>query len=182
MDKKIITILLIVFIFGISMGSGIIWILDSGDTKIYEEDEFIDPEEVSNNVSEEKLSPDAVIILNHKYLLCGHTSYENLENKFVNKTKEDLEELYADYEIIEFVPSKVVFLNEIDTLCKEHYTIKLENGVVTVFEENQYGRFDLYEKTGIYEEYLTQMDKEELANGISVIGKENLNLILENYH
>ena len=46
---------------------------------------------------------------------------------------------------------------------------------------NEDGEEELYEATNIYLEYLPEKDKKELENKIEVIGRENLNALLENY-
>ena len=46
---------------------------------------------------------------------------------------------------------------------------------------NEEGEEELYETTNIYLEYLPEEDQQEIEKKIEVIGRENLNALLENY-
>lgn len=192
MDKKtlIIVMSVLVMVFGLIMGLIVYLIVEENRRVAESEKEQIVNEikysgvneDVITNSQEEKVVYDAEVILKHEYLKCGHIVEEILKDEVVNKTKSEIEEMYSQYEVIQFSPQKIVLLDSKDEQCEEHYVVRLEESVITVFTENEYGQLSLYNKTGIYEDYLTEADKEELINGIYVIGKVELNLLLEDYH
>ena len=147
-------------------------------------------ENIVNNIStevdsiEEKISPNANLILKKKYTKCGHTIEENVEipKEFVNLTQKELEESYAEWKVEEFSPLNIILTKDENAFCNEHYILKSEDdGVVSIYKIDENGEETFYETTEIYTEYLTENDKIELENGLRVFGKENLNSILEDF-
>lgn len=60
------------------------------------------------------------------------------------------------------------------------YILKEQGGVIAVFKENEEGN-ELYDLTDISVDYLTEDDKQNLKNGIEVIGIDSLNQLLEDF-
>lgn len=135
------------------------------------------------NAEEEKISPNATLILKKTYKECGHSikEYVEIPEELVNLTKEELEEQYKDWTIEKFTPLDVILTKEIEGTCKEHYILKEKDGVIAIYEEKENGEEVLKEITGISTEYLTENDKMEIKKGIKVYGKEALNSLIEDY-
>lgn len=135
------------------------------------------------NAKEEKISPNATLILKKTYKECGHSikEYVEIPEELVNLTKEELEEQYKDWTIEKFTPLDVILTKEIEGTCKEHYILKEKDGVIAIYEEKENGEEVLKEITGISTEYLTENDKMEIKKGIKVYGKEALNSLIEDY-
>lgn len=138
---------------------------------------------VDINSEEEKISPNATLILKKRYKECGHSikDYASIPEEFVNLTKEQLEEQYKEWQIEKFTPLDITLVKEIEGTCKEHYILKLKDGVIAIYEEAEDGSEVLKESTGISTEYLTENDKMDLEKGIKVYGKEELNSMIEDY-
>ena len=138
---------------------------------------------VDINSEEEKISPNATLILKKTYKECGHTikDYAAIPEELVNLTKEELEEQYKDWKVEKFTPLDITLTKEIEGKCNEHYMLKLKDGVIAIYEEKEDGSEVLKEMTGISTEYLTENDKMELEKGIKVYGKEALNSMIEDY-
>ena len=64
---------------------------------------------------------------------------------------------------------------------EEYYKVRSLNGYIRVFKINKDGSEELYKKTNLAIEYLTDMDKRMLEDGIRVLGVEGVNSILEDY-
>lgn len=138
---------------------------------------------VDINSEEEKISPNATLILKKTYKECGHSikDYVEIPEELVNLTKEELEKQYKDWQVEKFTPLDVILTKEIEGSCKEHYILKEQDGVIAIYEEKENGEEVLKEITGISTEYLTENDRMEIKKGIKVYGKENLNSKLEDY-
>lgn len=190
----IIIAFIIIFIIAIFVGN---YIYDSNN----KEENTIKSENTSNSIvnqvdysvrnditintdsEEEKISPNATLILKKHYKECDHTikEYAEIPEEFVNLTKSEIEKEYPEWEVEKFTPLDIILIKEEDGFCNEHFILKEEQGVIIVYKIDKQGEESLYDTTGISVEYLTESDKLELKNGIKVYGKEELNSMLENY-
>ena len=190
----IIIAFIIIFIIAIFVGN---YIYDSSN----KEENTIKSENTSNSIvnqvdysvrnditintdsEEEKVSPNATLILKKHYKECDHTikEYAEIPEEFVNLTKSEIEKEYPEWEVEKFTPLDIILIKEEEGFCNEHFILKEEQGVIIVYKIDKQGEESLYDTTGISVEYLTESDKLELKNGIKVYGKEELNSMLENY-
>ena len=138
---------------------------------------------VNTGTNEEKISPNATLILKRKYKECGHIikAYKRITDDLVNLTEKELIEKSKEWEIEEFSNMEVVLIKEVEGVCNEHYVLREKDGVIAVYKIDKDTKEELEELTGISIEYLTENDKMEIQQGIMVYGKEELNSILENY-
>ncbi len=138
---------------------------------------------VNTNTNEEKISPNATLILKREYKECGHIlkEYKRITDELVNLTQKELVEKNKDWEIEKFSNMEVILIKEVEGVCDEHYVLKEEDGVIAVYKMEEENKEVLEELTGISTEYLTENDKMEIEQGIKVYGREELNSILENY-
>lgn len=140
-----------------------------------------------SNETEITISPNATLIVRTKYKRCGHEIEEifDIDNKYINMNKEEFEKEFLkdneNFVIKTFEHKQVVVLKEIDSNCNEHYLLQSDNGVIVVYKYDENGEKNLYQKTNIGIEYLTDADKEELETGIEVKGENELNSRLEDY-
>lgn len=137
--------------------------------------------------TEVKISPNATLIVRTRYKKCGHEMQESFEidSKYINMNKEEFEKEFLkdneNFTIKNFTHKQVVVVKEIDSNCNEHYLLQADNGVIVVYKYDENGEKNLYKKTNIGIEYLTETDKEELEKGIEVKGENELNSRLEDY-
>ena len=138
---------------------------------------------ISTSSSEEKTTPNTLLIFSTYHNQCKHrtTEKKDLPEDLVNKTRKELEEIYADWNLQEFSATEVRFIKEIPGICNEHYIIKDSNGYVYVYVLDENEKEKLYQITEIATVYLPQTDQIALKEGINVIGREELNATLEDY-
>ena len=151
-------------------------------TEEYKEDqEQQDTTAVSS--TEEKVAANAILVLKKYYKKCDHTinEYVELPQELVNLTKEQVQEKYADWEVIGFEKGKITLYKEFDDVCGEHFKLKVEDGKIVVYKENNDGSETLYEKTNISSEYLTEADLLNMQDGLEIYGKEELNQVIEDF-
>lgn len=138
---------------------------------------------INVNTNEDKISPNATLVLKRTYKECGHTirKYKEIPEDMINLTKEKLQEKYVEWEIEKFTPLDVILIKEEEGICGEHYTLKEKDGLIAIYKQENDGTENLEEITGIGIEYLEESDKTKIKQGIKVYGKEELNSILEDY-
>lgn len=139
--------------------------------------------DIEANSSEEKISPTGSMTLKKYYKQCEHTinEYIDIPQELVNKTKNDLQEEYENWEIQQFSSNNIILYREFDSSCGQHYILRNNNGKITIYLVNENNEEELYENTEISIEYLTDKDKEEIEKGIRVNGKEELYQKIEDF-
>ena len=138
---------------------------------------------IETNVKEVRISPNAFITFKEIYEGCGHTKVDFVEvpQDFVNLSEDELKDKYSDWNIEKFTDTDIVLSKEFNGSCDEHFIVKDVNGVVIVFKIKEDGTEEESQITDIATEYLTDTDKIEMEQGISVNGKQNLNQLMEDY-
>ena len=152
-------------------------------TEEYEELEKQAKLDIETNSSEEKISPNCLIILKRYYNECQHTinEYIDIPQNLVNGTEEDLEKEYPNWEIQKYSSNEIILYREFDSNCGQHFILRNDNGKITIYKINEEMQEEVYEKTEISVEYLTEKDKVEIQNGIRVNGVEELNQLIEDF-
>jgi len=139
--------------------------------------------ELEANAVEEKISPNASMTLKKYYKQCDHTinEYIDISKELLNKTKEDLEEIYENWKIEQFSSNNIILYKEFDSSCGQHYILRNDNGKITIYLIKNNNEEEVYEKTEISIEYLTESDKAQIENGIRVNGNEQLYQLIEDF-
>lgn len=152
------------------------------------EDECTEEYEQMQNITtvfskEEKLSANAILILKKYYEHCDHTINEFVElpQELINMTEKEVESEYPDWEVIGFETGKLTLYKEFKDVCGEHFKLRIEEGKVVVYIVNNDGSENVYEKTNISSEYLTETDLINMQDGLEIYGKEELNQIIEDF-
>ncbi len=131
----------------------------------------------------EKTSPNATIIFETYYKKCGHTiiSKQEIQKEDVNKTKQEIENKYNQYEVKEFSSNEIKLYKQVDKICDSHYVVKQKDGVIAVFSKNDDGTETLKSQTDVSTKYLPKEDVDLLENGIEANSNEELEQILSDY-
>lgn len=146
-------------------------------------EEMQEAEMLETDAQEEKISPNCSFTIRTYYKGCGHitSQYNNIPEDLVNKTEQELKEMYPEYMVETFKSNEVVVYIEKEGECGEHYLVKDLNGTVVIYERLNDGTKKLLEETGISTDYLPETDKVQMQNGIEVNGKQELNQLIEDY-
>lgn len=148
------------------------------------ETESIENENLEEAIAkEERISPYAKMIIEKKFLKCGHTTYNSLDvpKELINLNKEELEKKYSGWNVTEFSEDEFTLYREIDANCDDHYVLKEEDGYIAVYNELTDEISNLVEKTEIDINLLREEDKNELQEGIKIYGKEELTSLMEDF-
>ena len=138
---------------------------------------------VQTTSEEEKISPNCVFIFKVYYKECEHITIdkETASEVMVNKTREDLESIYKDWNVVTFRNDEVLFYKEEEGICREHYILKELEGCIAIYSLDEEEKETLKEKTAIITTYLPEEDVSRLKEGIRVDGIDKLNKALEDY-
>lgn len=201
MDKKWIICIVITIIIGLMAGIGLaIYSTNNKETEdmdLLSEKELADSEQESSNVlerininetletsaSEERISPNAILIKKTYYEACDHLirESEDIPESLINKVEEDVEKTYSDWKVEEFSPTQIILYKTKSGNCGEHYFVQEHNGVIGIYTTDEYGIKKLQEDTEVSTQYLPEEDLSNLKAGIEIIGKTNLTEFLEDY-
>lgn len=164
--------------------SNIVTIVEEGNSNIEKENNMESNENTieTNSEEEEKISPNCVVTEKIYYKGCSHTtsSYNNIKEELVNKTKKEFEKEYSDWQIEKFTSNEIVIYKEVQGDCGEHYIVRSKNGQVIIYQKTENGEEE-YLKTDISTEYLPETDRLQIERGIEINGKQQLNQLMEDY-
>lgn len=181
MKKLFIIIISLILAFVISFYIGIAVSEYNSSEELSEVEE---KEEVETaNSDEEKISPNAMLILKKYYNECSHTKEETdtIPDELVNMSQKELEEKYKGWKIEKFSKDEVILIKNESGICKEHYELKEKDGYIVVYNLDEKGQESLYMTTNIPVEYLPETDKHALQKGIYVYGNQELNEMLQDF-
>ena len=138
---------------------------------------------ITTSTSQEKVSPNATLVIKKHYSKCGHTTkeYAEIPEEFVNMDEEEIKKEFHDWELKGFSPDEIVILKEVSGICDEHFILRQKDGFIAVYTEKDSGKEELKQTTDISVSYLTEQDRKNLESGIVAIGKEELNSALEDF-
>lgn len=138
---------------------------------------------IQTSYEDVKILPSTNLGFKKKYTDCNHISFEfvDLPSELINKNKEEVEEVYGDWEVEEFFENKVVLYKEVSGICDEHFYITLGEEFVEIYKFTDENNKVLYDTTQIGKEYLTEQDILKLENGINLYGEDKLNSVIEDF-
>jgi len=138
---------------------------------------------VTTASEEEKTSPNCWFIFKTYYKKCEHITVEKeqIGEVMVNKTKQELEKIYRNWNIVTFRSDEVLLYKEVEEICDEHYMLKELDGYIAIYTLDDQDNLTLKEMTAIVTAYLPEEDVQKIREGIKVIGKDKLNQALEDY-
>lgn len=131
-----------------------------------------------------KTSPNTKIIEKIYYNDCEHLvqTEKKITESLINKNESEFQIEYMGWEIQKFTPSEVVVYKEVYDFCNEHFLLKEVEGEIVIYALDKYdNEREIIRKTGIQTKYLSELDIDNLKEGIKVYGKKNLNSIIEDF-
>lgn len=96
-------------------------------------------------------------------------------------TRDELQELYSDWQVSSFSSEKVVLRKKIDSKYSNQYVLGVYNGFVTIFSNNEEGYPEIKEITETPISSLPLEEQNKLEKGIEIYGEEELIRMLEDY-
>lgn len=145
--------------------------------------EFAKFESIQTNANNEKISPNANLIVQKYYKDCFHTTkdYVELPKELVNMTEDELKEYYGNWTVKEFSKDTITLYKEFNGICNQHYVLREKDGYVAIFTIDEEDIEHYIKSTGIAIQYLSEKDLENLKDGIKVFGNDRLQQALEDF-
>lgn len=148
-------------------------------------DECIVDEIITETIQkEDKIGINTNFTINTLYTICGHETneYIDIDNNYINKTYEQIKDMFPNYDIVEFNNKHVTIKNSIDTYCPYHYLLIDENDKITIYKEITKEKKEIFQILDVLVSNLRQNDQHMFKNnGIKIYGKENLYQFLEDF-
>lgn len=137
----------------------------------------------TSSANNEKVSPSAKLEMIQFFAGCGHTvkNEYKVPSAIVNMNKEKIEKYYSGWNVEYFSKDYIRLYKMSDGICNEHYILRENNGYIDIYVKKQNNEEELFRATDILTKYLSESDKESLENGIEVVGKSNLETMLEDF-
>lgn len=176
-----------ILIFIVSIGIGFyyskLWKKEHMPEAVIIENEMEKNVVTETSSNEEKLSFDASFKLKKYYNECGHVKVNQAEIpiEMINLTEDEIKMSYPDWKIEEFNENNLILSQNVDSMCDEHFVLRLGESNVEVYQMREFDDFELFKTTNISKDYLTSTDISNLEEGIFVYGTSNLNSALEDF-
>lgn len=188
---KIFVVILMFFLltFGIFIGLSVTYNSSVSDdlTSYTPDDMEEDLKKFSNEQTESVNSKthDIEVTYIDNYTLCNeqikstNMIYSSTLEKVRNEEEIKQGRENKQYDLIDESSDKLVYSRNIDQNCPNHFSVKLENGLVNVYNVVSEDVNTIYKTIDISEELIRSELIEELTKGITANSKEELNLIIE---
>ncbi len=138
---------------------------------------------LSTSAIEEKVSPNCILLEKQYFKGCDHIikNAKDIPEKCINYSKGQFEKAYQNWKIEEFSSNHITVYQEKEGFCNEHYVIRENDGVLSIYNKNENGEESLVENTQIQTMYLPEEDLKRLEQGIEAVGNTQLHSILEDF-
>ncbi|MBE5821378.1 MAG: hypothetical protein E7311_02175 [Clostridiales bacterium] len=184
-SKKIILIIFIICF--ISVISGYMFV--SNNKYDYTKQGFYDEctdynENIETINKQEKVNINTEIILTDKYLLCNHEidSCVDINLNNINKTYEEIEKMYSEYNINEFNNKYIRLKREVNKYCPYHYILKEVDNKIGIYNKIDEETIELFNILDININNLRENDKQLFKEkGIELYGQEELYEFIEDF-
>lgn len=188
---KIFVVILMFFLltFGIFIGLSVTYNSSvSDDLTSYTPDDMEEDLKKFSNEQTESVNyktHDIEVTYIDNYTLCNeqikstNMIYSSTLEKVRNEEEIKQGRENKQYDLIDESSDKLVYSRNIDQNCPNHFSMKLENGLVNVYNVVSEDVNTIYKTIDISEELIRSELIEELTKGITANSKEELNLIIE---
>lgn len=180
--RKIIFYGILIFVFSVGIGYYYSSIWKKNNLSVFEE--MKSDNTIRETIAvEEKIGFDTELLIKKYYNECGHVKINPVELpiEFINLTEKEFESMYSSWKIEKFNNDELVISKNIDTMCDDHFVIKLVNENVEIYKIKEFDDYEFVQTTNISKEYLTEKDIAALEEGIFVFGMKELNSKLEDF-
>lgn len=177
------TVALAMICFFLSLGMGYLYGRSGQEQQTIEESPLVAEESLEVNKKENTIATGGQLIYQYYYTKDRtlKEQQEEIPNFLVGLTREQIESIYPNWQLILFSPDKVILRCKIDKKSDEVYLLAIYDGYVTLFYENEDMKLELKEKTEIPLSVLPEREQKQLQTGIYVYGEEDLIKLLSDF-
>src|SRR5699024_6483190 len=191
-NKPLLIVTFSIAIFTISIVVGYLLIDNQLNSKEQVNKGKLPNNEVKDDIEilkeEDRITTNTFIEKRIHYKECDHTvtSLNIADNEIINMDKKEYEDYlksnYPNLQLTSYSDNKIVLFGERNHLCKDHFIIGEEDSCLSIFKIDDDGERVLYKTFDDYPLSLfTQIDQENLREGIVVDSEDELSDVLENF-
>ncbi|MDD4843653.1 MAG: hypothetical protein PHU31_04905 [Anaerotignum sp.] len=177
MKKKVVLLALAGFFLSLGLG----YYLTAKD----QEKQNISTQEQSISVAKKEVTvkKDGKIIYQYYYTKDAMTKEveEPVPDFLEGLSREQMQSIYNGWQIVYFSPEKVILRCSVEGKSSEVYLLKEYEGYLAVFMEDIHKKMRLKELTQVPISVLPEPERQELREGIYVLGEENLVRLLSDF-
>ena len=131
----------------------------------------------------ERIVPSTLMVYEYVYKDGGiqETTQDNSPYFLLDKTEEEISDMFSDWEIVSFTSEKVVLRKTLEEKSGQYYILGIQDGCIAVFYSEPVNGSKLKEVTSTPVSALSAEEQIRLREGINVDGKEELMRLLEDY-
>lgn len=163
--------------------------LNSGKIKadaldaVSEAADFQNLPDIEDEKKGEKIEPATKMVYEYYYTKDSTTQRAEEEPPYymIGKTKEEMEAIFDEWEIVSFSKDAVVMRKSIDAGSAQSYIVGVQDGFVAVFYTEAMDGAKIKEVTDTPISALPKEDQKKLLEGISISGDDALIRLLEDY-
>lgn len=147
------------------------------------EEKYDSGEIIEVSTKPEKVSPYAKLIVKKTFAKCNHTTVNiiDIPKECINLTEEEMSEKYEGWAIEKFSSNDIIISRTIEANCEDHYVLKENNGIITVYNELTEDKLNVVESFDVNVDALAEEEILKLKEGIRVYGSKNLSSVIEDY-
>ncbi len=130
-----------------------------------------------------KINPSTKMVYQYYYADEGSTKVTEDEPPYfmLGLTLDDMVKYYTNWDIVSFSSQEVVMRKTVYGKDSQRYFICEKDGYITIYYEENGIKSAIKEITSIDTNGLSDIEKERLKKGFTVVGDYSLNRVLENY-
>jgi len=105
----------------------------------------------------------------------------DLIGRSIDELEDYLRNNYTEWDIRECSQNRVELYRALDGASPGHFIVRERNGYIVVYRLDEYGNEVFYKQTDVSVEFLSDIDRKKLKEGIIVKGTSGVEQILQDY-
>lgn len=106
---------------------------------------------------------------------------EPVQNYLLGLNLAQVRSIYNGWQVVYFSPDKVILRSTVEGRSDESFLLGEQNGMLAVFRENADGKISLYECTDVPLSVLPELERQQIQDGVRILGEDNLARVLADY-
>lgn len=172
--------LLAVFVFFASTAAGYLY-SKAKQEPVVQDQEIQQTEPVAKD--EAVIGENAEIVYQYYYTEDQRTAEqkEPVQNYLLGLNLAQVRSIYNGWQVVFFSPEKVILRSTVEGRSDESFLLGEQNGMLAVFREDADGKITLYECTDVPLSVLPEIERQQIQEGVRILGEDNLAKVLADY-
>lgn len=106
---------------------------------------------------------------------------EPVQNYLLGLNLAQVRSIYDGWQVVFFSPDKVILRSTVEGRSDESFLLGEQDGMLAVFREDADGKITLYECTDVPLSVLPEIERQQIQEGVRILGEDNLARVLADY-